>query len=1097
MEPRYLLSGTPVQLTDHTTKTAANNAADGTKVAAELTSIIGKLSYLGQQIDKDSMLSKTAVPLINQTVNDLTGHVQSGATLGQFLFSNAGVASAIQTQITTLFANDTKSGTTTDVTSANLVTSLNSILSSDFGGDFTVTDNSTAAGELDLHFSYTGPSVTVPTNIVLGNAAQEFNLVFTQVAAGAPQATASLTITTAISFDIKADFSTAPADTTSVANELATYDAISSPTPTQTATLQSNLDSDFTFNPNQFEQTGLISEDGASAGGYLPAFGVQFGVMGAGENNAVDGAYASNATFNLDVDAQVHFNSASYTLATLTSAENTAASSGTPYTPYQILTPVGNSVAGSSSLTNEATLTLPINVYDDGQIGTGSPTQTNDSQFISGLGGVTGTFTISDANLFDGTTPLVSASSVELASFARLTAANIVSMAQNSSYLAAEIDSGVLTANLPFLNLTQGEAYDFATALQNAFVNAMENTQIVLTANNEPSTVDGLYPNGNPLNFSGTTTFKIALSTGSGASAKSYVLPVTITPINPASPPTTMAGLVDEINHDIGVALTAAGLSTNEIKATVRTNSAGTQLLQLYSNDTSAQFFLYGFPSTLSSGGLDLGFNQYGNVISQTGVGITGTAPATFQLPGVIVQSQSTGGTPVALDLSQFTSPVSFNVSVNGAPAVTVTIPSNAYSPTNPSGFIQAMQNALTSAHLWDGVSQNGVLVQAVTIGNGFGIEFYGGNDVYSLAFTDPGTVNGNASHFSALSLNAPTSTAPSFVLAVTNGGTNTTTTTTVHINGNLTNGLLNYTQANQTVTDLVSSIQRALVQAGVLNAAGTTGIGVSFTNDASGHPMLVFQAENPGTTTGTISSFTISSENGLGALLGTTTLSSQNIALSSSSTTPAFQTVQQLASLLYNLHYNGSTGLNSDNYFGVLAGAPSFFPGDLTQPNGTPSFTFPIDISVDDTSTVAGSSVLPDLSGVPLVFSSSYDDVSNLQSSSTVSVSRSDNLSFDFGVNLIAPVNPLEQLTASVPFTQLFTNYQLNTDAVLNIMVDTGVIYTVTIPAGSTTESNFLSKINAAIASATSNSATAPSLSSYLQAVTTSTDSSGETSLV
>lgn len=1092
LEPRYLLSGTPVDLTDHT-KAQATNAADGTKVAAELTSLIGKLSYLGQQLDKDTIsnpITQSVIPLLNQTVADLTKGNTGGFTLGNMLFSNSTVANSLISKINSDFAAKTGTGSTSNVTSALLAADLQTILQADYGSGFTVTDNSTAGGELDLHFSYTSTASLNP-DIVLGNAAQEFNLKLVQTSTGGPDTTAKMTTTTTVSFDIMADFSTSPSDNNSVVKQLATYDAISNPTPTQTQALQSQLDSDFTFNPGTIEETALISQEGGvSAGGYLPQFGVQFGVMGAGENDAnakIDGAYASNATFDLDVDAKIQFGSSSYTLATLTTNEN-AATTNNPYTPYTFVTPVGNTVSGSQALTNEATLTLPIQVYNDGQVGSATPgNASSDPTFISGLGNVTGTFTIKDANLFDGSTPLVSADSVELASFARLDASSIVAMAQNSSYLAGEIDNQ-LSADLPFLNLTQGEAYDFATALQNAFVNAMQTTSIVLTATNEPSTIDTAFPSGDPSNLTGSTSFKINLVYGTGSSAHAYLLNVTLAANGSR---TTMDALVTDLNTAIKAALSANSLSTTNPKifAQLQTNSAGVQTIQLVSTDPTAQFFLYNF-ATPATGSIDLGFNQYNNVVAQSSTGITSTSPSAFQVPGVIVQSS----TP--LSIGDFSTTTSFNVSVNGGSAVTVTIPGQQYADST--ALLAAIQHALqvTNPQLWDGVSQDGVMVQIVQVGNGVGLEFYGGNDVHSLSFSSAGS----NSNFAALKLTTTSSTATSFKVSVTQGGV--TTNTTVYLNGNLTNGLLNFEQANQSASDLVSDIQRALIQAGVLNSAQTAGVTVAAAADSTGAVYIQFIAANPGTGSGQISSFNINTiGSALSGILGTTTISSQNISLAASSTKPAFQTVQQLAALLYNLHFDGTNNLNSDNYYGILAAAPSYSVGDLTSPTGSPSFTFPIDITVNDTSTLNGSQILPDLTGVGLNFGSTYDDVSNISSDSTVSVKRSDNLSFAFGFNLIAPANPTEQLTAAIPVTQLFTDYFLNTQGILQVMVDTGVTYTLTIPPSAanadTSLTTFLAALNAAIATATPDMSGAPALSTYLQAITSTTDDTGEVSIL
>jgi hypothetical protein len=1171
LEPRYLLSGAPIpgpiNLTDHTqtgnshgSTSVTVNQYDGAQVANQLTAVIGKLSYLGQQIDKTSIsnpVTSQVIPLLNQTIDQIT-QGSTGFTLGDMLFANTGVATTVENDITSAFTTATANGSSTNLSSAQLATDLQGVLLGVFGSGFTVTDNSTTGPttgqqELDLTFAYTFNSPAITTPINLGNAAQQFNLAFDQVTSGGPAATAKMFTETTVSFDLKADFST-PADTgdtTSVSADLASYQSGS----ISGATLTSDLNNDFTFNPNNVEQTALISEEGAgNAGGYLPAFGVQFGVMGAGENDAnghVDGAYANNATFDLDVDAQLQFGASSYSLATLTSAES-AATASNPYIPYTMETPVGNAatipagdtgISGTHALTNEATLTLPISVYDDGQSGTG-PTMANDPAFISGLGNLTGTFTIQDNSLFNASsftagatlpgesTPLINANSVELASFARLTAASIVSMAQNSAYLAGEIDAQKLTADLPFLNLTQGQAYNFELALQNAFVNAMQSTQIVLTASNTPTTA------GDPSDLTGATTFNLVLDTGTGASLKGYLVSVSLAA---DSTRTTMAGLVTALNAALNTALTAAGVSGTEVQAELITDSTGSQLLQLYSNDTTAQYFLENFAAP-ATGILDLGFNQYNNVIAQAPPTTTGS---TDQLPGVIVQS----GT--AVNLANFNQPTTLDISVNGATAVPVTIAADAYNTDNgQTKLVNAVQQALITAGLWDGSSFTGVMVQSTTVGSGFGLEFYGGDDVHSLTVSDPG----GSSNFSALDITPATSSATSFTLGVTTYGTtttaatgsnasfnltvasltgvatgetvtgtgiaagatitaintttkvvtlslkntaavsgtvsvtgNSTASTPIYVNGNLTNGLLNEEQANQSATDLVSDLQRALIQAGVLNTAQTQGITVASSTNSSGASVFQFFAANPGSGVGQISSFSIdTSANGaaLTPYFGSATLTSENISLATSVTAPNFETVQQLASTLYNLQLNGP-GLNSDNYHGILASAPSYTAAALTSATGTPSFTFPIDITVNDASTLNGSTVLPDLTGVGFSFASAYDTVSALASASTISLARADSLSFDFGINLIAPSVATEELTATVPVSQLYTNYFLDSQGLIEFTPDNGVTYTVTIPAnnaGDTTSlSTFLAALNTAIASATPSVSGAPALTTYL----------------
>jgi len=1213
LEPRYLLSGAPTpsanptQLTSHAASTNATNAPI---VASELKSIIGALSYLGQQLDKDTMLQSTPVPLINQTMNSLAEQSSPGskeATLGGLLFSDSTVLSTLQNTITTDFAS-----TTTNVTSGTLAADLQTDLQGFFGTGYTVTDHNSTATELDLTFSYTATDSNLTTPLVLGASAQQFNLSIANNDGSTP--TAKLSNTTTVSFDITADYNTsttAPSDATSVPSALATYDASQQHTSDQQA-LYTDLNSDFTFTPGTIEQSDLIAQETGTQNlstGALADFDIGFGIIGAASTATPDGGYSDGATFDLDAELQATFASGAYSLTTLVSdgtgetttvaGENAPPTATSAYTQsdsfLSVTAPGASAVTGSNAFVNEATLTLPVNIYDGGQ-SISNPTPANDPTFISNLGTESGTFTISDANLFSGLTPVVNADSVELASFARLTPTDIIGMAQNSAYLAGQIDNSQLTADLPFLNLTQGDAYDFQLALQNAFVNALEQTNIVLNAQNEPST------SGSPTDLSGGATFTLGVgvngdtgsyvlvngqtnasqnglyqltgydsttgtwtmtqvsaigaiaggtayevqkgtsegeyyqTSGTAATQFTQVLTATnatdvmavtssnltyhsggtitftgaldgYTPVATVlqsftvtlpGGATSMTSLVTELNAALSTALTAHGLSSTLVRAQLQYNSADTQIIQLYSTNANAQFNLSSFGGTLN-----LGFNQYNTVAAQ-GPDITGTGATAFQLPGVVVQSENSSGVATAINLSEFTSPVSFDVAVNGATAVTVTIPAGVYTAQDSGAFIVAVQNALVAAGLWDGSSQNGVLVQSVPVGGGIGIEFYGGNDVYSLQFSDPGpvtlpgTTTAIPSNFSALGLSAShlSSTAPYFTIATTNGATSVVTTTTVHVNGNITNGLLNDEQANQSVSDLVADLQSAINQ---YLGTGSNAINVSFGTDPNtGDPVLEFTAQNPGRTSTTISGFTVTNGSGMSALLGSSGLSSMNLAVAQSLTTPAFQTVEQLAALLYNQTY--SSAGTSGNYGGVLNSAPVFEAGNLAG-GGSPSFTFPINLSVDNTSKLDGAAVLPQLNDIALAFNSLYGDVSNLQSSSAVSIDRADQMIFNFGFNLIAPAagaNPI--VSVEVPVTSTAPNFFLQTAGTLQITPDTGVTYTLNIPAstgnGTFSITTLLAALNSAIATATPSSGNTP-LSDYLSSITSVTDATGQVNLV
>ncbi len=193
LEPRYLLSA--VALTDHTqsadthgtsgTGQLTANQYDANQVAISLSSLIGQLSYLGQQIDKTSItnpLNQSVIPLLNETVSQLTkaGTVTTatpnGITLGELLFSDSSTVTAIANVFTSDFSSSNPTLGTVDVTSGKLASDLQTALQGIFGSSFTVTDNSAldpsgTGGQLDLAFAYTESSNAITTPIVLGNAA--------------------------------------------------------------------------------------------------------------------------------------------------------------------------------------------------------------------------------------------------------------------------------------------------------------------------------------------------------------------------------------------------------------------------------------------------------------------------------------------------------------------------------------------------------------------------------------------------------------------------------------------------------------------------------------------------------------------------------------------------------------------------------------------------------------------------------------------------------------------------------------------------------------------------------------------------------------
>lgn len=699
---------------------------------------------------------------------------------------------------------------------------------------------------------------------------------------------------------------------------------------------------------------------------------------------------------------------------------------------------------------------------------------------------LTGSFTLYSDYLFDGHPALVFPDSPELANFARISNADIVVDAQNADSLITELgNSSSLQSNVPFTSESLSGAYDFGTAAEIGFVNALQNTTEVLVGSSSPGTYNTTTGSYDSTNLSGSASFtlevvlsagiigtytvnvptggtgrtlqglandlqtalktatiqdivesSVALTSGSNTVTLASVgglavgmnvqgtgiaAGTTISSINSSTGVVTLSRAATATGTGIALSMTSTTTVTQDLTEIFTAQVSGTTL-QLVSGVSGIQFFLSDFSSDASSpaaGTLNLGFNSYGSVALYGNGDIDTTAD--YQLPGVVLTSSS------AINLSDFQTATQFTFTINngtdstyGSMPITVSLAAGSYTQTT---LVAALTTALQQAVLNDGFDTNGVMVRSFTLANGvdFGLQFYGGDDVYQMSIQN----SGSTSAASKFQLTTTTVTAPYFYLSI-NGGT----ATKVYLNGNFTTGLLDNLAPAASLNDLVSDIQLGLVASGALAADQSSGITVTSTPSATGN-VLVFSAVNAGTGAGQISTFSISSpSSGLSSLnlVGSSANSSMHWAMAQSVTAPAFVTIQDLENLLIQK--------------GVMQ-AGTF--GDYDAVDGT--FTFPLNFTV--TSSSSSTAAFPDLS-VPLSFADTYDSVSNLQSSSTVGVNRSDTIKFDFGFNITPQTGAAEVLYADLPVVIPFWDtagnqvLQSNSPLLFQISTDDGVVHTI-----------------------------------------------------
>lgn len=1084
LEPRYLLSGAPIVVNQTpNTPTTVTNSAYTTAVKAGINSLVQEVSYLGQQLTTDTTLTQTALPFINQTVNGASQETAS-LTFGQTLFSDLTSAqlTAFQNSLSTGMGTGAVSGTpSTQYSSTQLATLLQTLLPS----NETVTDNSsTNAGVETLDMTFSADVTSSYSQLLsLGNAAEAFGIQLVQISptSNSPAPDVTVQSTFDVTFDLKVNMSQLETDLKNGAGTTTT-------------------NADFHFDPGTISQVLTVNDNGASSNPYLSNFGVQFGIIGAGESPTstggtygINGAYSQNSTLQLNDDITLSFKnsqgnvSSDLTLNDLPSSALTATTSSNYYTINAPTT--GTFAAGTYQ--NQAQLNLNVDIYDDNSSGDTNTNPayngiSNQNDYIAALGGVTGQFQLTSGGLFSTDPITVNPNNVQLASLARITPMDIVTYAEETGYVGAEVNgTSALTGTLPFLTTTVGDAYDFGDAINNAFVNALSTQTSLLIAASQPFT----YTNSTTQNFSsldGSTTFNLLVSGTFSSTQQNALLSVSLPS---ASRNQSISTLKSNLQAAIDSAWNTARQSnsnlpvTDPITVALEGDAGSSQLLELISSVQGIQFAAYNF-SAPASNILNLGFNVY--TTAQLSTGDYNPSSSNFfnyQLTGVAVQtgpinlSKFSGSNP-----GQLAAPTALEITwveANGStlgnsPTYTalLTIPSTAYS--GETAFVAAVQTALQNAGLQDGITDNGVQVKGVTDADGtdFDLVFYGGPNVASLTVKDVSTTDfpsfTGASHFSNFgTLTAAggsavtagtgvsvTSTAPAFTLAVTSGGSSPTTTTyTVFVNGNLTNGYLNNQPVNQNATDLASSLVQALTTAGALSSDSTTGITVSAGTDSSNsQSFLAFSAANPGNTSSTIASFKITAQTGLSALNLSLNTTSQNAALSGVNTVPTFQTIQEFAALLATTTYTTATQVNGTTTHSLLASTPSFIPiASGSSGIVSDSFNFPIQIIVDQNSTLSGSNILPTLTGQTFSFASSYtnsngETISNLASSDTANVNRQDDITFNFGFNLIQPINTAETLTATMPINFILANGTLSNELILQVMLDDGVTHTITV---------------------------------------------------
>jgi hypothetical protein len=752
LEPRMLLAAQPLyDPQDGTTGPpiplpVPGDASVKTNIRDNLKQLFDRLATLGDRLAKDGIVNETAVPFFQKSVNDLIGK-----SLSDFFKGGTGSNAYAQT-ILDYFAT---SSPTTDGLATALQTDLNNTFGSGIG---TVTDASTST-QMKLNFSIDLASAL--RDLQLGGEAQEFYLTLdgnTQVSFN----------TAAVTFSIVTDLTGIDNVTTAVSDASANKDKY------WVEFAGANKDT--------------VSLTGSTSQTLNTDLGVGFGLIGARESTAATeaGGHVASTTgsFNFSLDVDFTILDASDGKLTLTEL-NTINTANNWSSEYSV------STAG----TNTGTLFLPIAIANPAG-----------DAFISGIQGVGGNFTLTDTNLFDSKVPLVQASSTTLASFSRMTVDDLLQMARNASYIIAQTQNlEEMQAMLPFLDLSLGEAYGFAEALEKAFLDPITYKENVLTFKDVP----GYTGSSTAVNYTGSASFNLFIYNngvllGGGAQ--------TVTVASDGTR-TTAAQVLAALENALP---TISG--TKYVHA--RLSQGPNPRLELYGAD-GVTFFVENVTGTLN-----LGIDPYGLVFSRntanlTTAGTIGNPPSglgKYQLPEL--QHKSTA----AIVLSDFSSARTFTLSRNGGAAVTVTLPPGSYTTINDLVF--ALQKAVADASLYNVNTGAGIVVSSLAVGGGWGVRFTDtvvANSSPVVAGTDAASIfkigTGANSNQSTSGIRLSNFDAP-LSLTITmdsqkNGTLTTGTATTITIPAD------NYAS----IDALISAIRSALKANGLYNDVLNTGV--------------------------------------------------------------------------------------------------------------------------------------------------------------------------------------------------------------------------------------------------------------------------------
>ncbi|MDF3129818.1 LEPR-XLL domain-containing protein, partial [Kiritimatiellaeota bacterium B1221] len=934
MEPRLLLNAA---LYDTTPTTP--DAAVQTRISTQLLELFDQLSELGFDLNANDALNEQLkeiiAPLLGQSLDDL-----QEVEMGDF-FEFARDA-ALKTYL---------EGTSPD--SAGLALEIDTAIDSIAGLSADVTDESTAT-QLDILIEI-DTSGSSQEALKLGDAGQEFNLDLDD------DALVTLERKESFSFRIQADLSDTSAaglGDSKFQVELGELDVLSA------EVLHTS-----TTNP-------------------VDGWGIDVGLLGAGEDGVTSGAYVSASDIKMNITGKLDL-SAGAGGDGIFSLDEMKAFGGNFDTAFSFDLPTTAStptVIGQ----NTAHMSLSVDVYNDAA----------SDEHIASLDGVTGILGFRDDNLFDDRAPLVTADDT-MTAFSRLTASDMLEMVNSTvSLIEAMGVTGELKDLVPLLNLSTGDAYAFGEAFRTVMMGQLQNEEIVLTAVNAPSTRkdNGGTLESDPLDFTGAAGFNILVGTGTFYAVSLSTDPARLT--------------LEDLRDDLNAALDAALPAGHGVAA--RLSEGDSPRLELFA-DSSTPFLLAGFAPDMD-GLLDLGFNTHAEVVL-SGDGPLGQPSGTtedaerFQLPGILFESSGT------LDMADFTQSRQFNVRINDGNAVTVTLAGRSYADIY--SLTTTIRNQLIAEGLYDSVEETGVNVRVIGDTGSELLQFYGESDVYKLQLS--------GSHLSSLGLSTATQTAPYLDFEINGDGD----TYRVYLPGNMTNGVLDVVP-NFTISDLVQDIRFALAEntyqqlgggvenkVSLLNESGGSGIDVRGTTDAAGDldGGLQFFARNPGLGTDEVASFEITGQSASLAHFNFDSGYRESTSYVSGEifTEAAFNSVQEFAAILADAPTTPLVGITTPS--------PSFNTGNLT-------FTFPIEFTYTPA----------DLTDVELNLSDRYDKISNLQTDSTVTVSRSSTSSFEFEVALKPDTSTSEPLTVELPVTLMDWDGVLSTDAVIRFIFDDGV---------------------------------------------------------